>query len=97
MGRITWHGSKASQRADSVLATHIGKQLLKMRQKHQMTMRKLSETSGLSNPFICQIENGQSIPTAKTLWKLSEAFEVPVGYWFRGYHGEVLAETDARD
>ena len=90
--RIKWHGRKADQRAGSVLAKHIGQQLFKCRQKHQMTMRQTGEAAGLSNPFVCQIENGQSIPTAETLWKLSQAFDVPVGFWFRGYHGEVSGE-----
>lgn len=88
MGRIKWHGSKADQRPGSKLAKHIGTQLLALRQKHQWTMRETAEVSGLSNPFICQIENGQSIPTAETLYKLSMAFEVSVSYWFRGYSGE---------
>lgn len=88
MGRIDWHGAKSRQRAKSVLAKHIGQQLLKARQRHQMTMRQVADAAGLSNPFVCQIENGQSIPTAETLWKLSRAFGCPVGYWFRGYGGE---------
>lgn len=88
MGRISWHGKKADQRTGNKLALHIGGQLLKARQKHQMTMRETSEKSGLSMAFICQVENSQSIPTAETLWKLSQCFEVPVGYWFRGYTGE---------
>jgi len=88
MGRISWHGMKAKQRDGSVLAKHIGKQLLKLRQKNQISMRSLSEIAGLSGAFICQIENGQSIPTAETIWKLSQAFDVSVGYWFRGYEGE---------
>jgi len=86
--RITWHGQKATQRNGSVLAKHIGQQLFKQRQKKQITMRSLAELSGISNPFICQIENGQSIPSAETLWRLSVALDVPVSYWYRGYSGE---------
>lgn len=86
--RIKWHGQKATQRKDSVLAVHIGKQLFKLRQRHQKTMRDVAESTGLSATFICQIENAQSIPGAETLWILSQAFGVPVGYWFRGYDGE---------
>lgn len=92
MGRIDWHGSKAKQREGSLLARHIGNQLLKARQRRQVTMRQVADSAGLSNAFVCQIENGQSIPTAETLWKLSTALKYPVGYWFRGYHGEVSDE-----
>lgn len=88
MGRINWHGAKARQREHNVLAKHIGGQLLKVRQKRQLTMRAMADLAGLSATFVCQLENGQSIPTAETLWKLSQAAKVPIGYWFRGYSGE---------
>lgn len=88
MGRISWHGGKAKNKATDPLAIHIGGQLLKQRQRHQVTMRALAAATGISNTFICQIENGQSVPTARTLWKLSQCFGVPIGYWFQGYKGK---------
>lgn len=82
--RIKWHGQKANQRNGNVIAKHIGQQLFKLREKRQLTMRDAAKLAGISNPFWCQIENGQSIPTAETLWKMSCGLDVPVSYWFRG-------------
>lgn len=86
--RIKWKGRKANQRKGSKLAVHIGNQLHKHREKHQLSMRDVAKRCGLSNPFVCQIENAQSIPTAETLWKLSNGLRVAVSYWFRGFEGE---------
>ena len=69
----------------SPLAAHIGQQLFKLRQKQLATMRDVSEMTGLSHAFISQLENGQSCPGAQTLWTLSQQFDVPISYWFRGY------------
>ena len=85
MGRVKWHGAKANGRICSPLAKHIGSQLLLLRQKHQMAMDQVAAGSKLSKTFICQIENGQSCPSAETLWRLSQFFVVPIGYFFRGY------------
>ena len=88
MGRIAWYGQKTTQRSSCKLAANIGGQLLKARQHQQLTMRQVADSTGLSSSFICEIENSQSIPTAMTLWKLSQSLGVPIGYWFRGYSGE---------
>jgi len=84
MGRIKWHGSCDAKR-QSPLAKHIGSQLLRAREKHQLTIRETAKRVGISNAFVCQIENGQSVPGAEILWKLSRTFDVPVTYWFRGF------------
>jgi transcriptional regulator with XRE-family HTH domain len=67
------------------LAQHIGSQLLKLRQRDLMTMRTVADKTGISNAFVCQLENGQSVPGADTLWKLAKCFNVPIGYFFKGY------------
>ena len=82
--RIKWHGTTPRKSIDP-LAMHIGKQLFRCRQKHQLTMRDVAGKCGLSTTFICQIENGLSVPSARTLWQLSQFFGVPLGYWLRGY------------
>lgn len=64
------------------LATHIGSRLLALRQAEGVTMRELGQKTGLSSAFVCQIENGQSMPTAETLWLLARAFDVPAAYFF---------------
>lgn len=71
----------------SKLSVHVGIRLNKLRDKYHMTMRAVSDKTGLSCAFICQVENGQSLPTAETLYKLSKCFNVSVNYFFTGYSG----------
>jgi len=85
MGRIAWHGKKKPKEPQSELTAHIGSQLFKLRQKRQIPMRTVAEEAGLSAAFVCDLENGLREPGATTLLKLSEAFDVPVAYWFAGY------------
>lgn len=91
MGRIIKPRTYANKLTEGTdrhsLAVHIGQQLLKLRQKCQVTMRDVADGTGLSNAFVCQIENGQSMPTAATLWKLHRFFECPVNLFFDGYEG----------
>lgn len=91
MGRITWHGKKprvVEAGSGAALAVHIGQQLLALRQEHQASMRGVADGTGMSNAFICQVENGQSVPSAYTLWRLAKFFDVEVGWFFQGYEGD---------
>lgn len=83
--RITWHGAPARKQPRSKMAVHVGKQLHALRERDQVSMRAVADGTGLSNPFICQVENGQSIPTIETLWKLAQFFGVEIGYFVEGY------------
>jgi transcriptional regulator with XRE-family HTH domain len=85
MGRISWHGGSASTRVKSPLAEHIGKQILKVRDKRQISMREAAEMCGVSLTFFCDMENGKTIPGADTLLKLSNGFGTGVSYWFKGF------------
>lgn len=82
MGRIF----KTTKRNEATpLAAHIGNRILHLRQKESVTMREVAAGSGLSNAFICQLENGQSSPSADTLWALGKYFGVPVQFFFEGF------------
>jgi quercetin dioxygenase-like cupin family protein/DNA-binding XRE family transcriptional regulator len=48
------------------------------RLNHQLTLKQLSEKTGLSKSFLSQIERGKIYPSIATLIKLSHAFEVNV-------------------
>lgn len=87
MGRITWNDQPkrnvpAGEEAE--VAAHIGQRLNTARQKLQVSMRAVAAGTGLSNAFICQIENGQSIPSAYTLLRLARFFDVDTDYFFSG-------------
>ena len=89
MGRITkpreYRRCKSSSDLAQKLSRHIGEALLTMRQEHAVTMRDVADGAGMSNAFVCQVENGQSLPSAETLWKLSQFFDVSTSYWFEGF------------
>jgi transcriptional regulator with XRE-family HTH domain len=80
MGRLA-----SKRKSSSPLAAHIGAKLLAARQAVGVTMRTVATGTGISNAFICQIENGQSVPSGETLWKLAKYFEVNVNYFFEEY------------
>jgi len=82
MGRIRRHNTR---KVVSKLAEHIGNKLLELREAKQVSMREVSAATGISNPAICQTENGQSVPMADTIWKLCKYFDVQPNYFFEGY------------
>ena len=77
--------SGQSPKSRERLAVHIGQKLLALRQRDLLTIRAVGDRCGLSNAFICQMENGDSMPSADSLWRLACAFKVPVGHFFEGY------------
>ena len=64
---------------------HVASKLLELRRDHGMTMKEVARKSGISQAFICQIENAQSAPTVVTLVRLSKVFKVPASYWLDGF------------
>lgn len=85
MGRIS--STSRKQKTAGPLSIHIGNRLHTLRQRDSTPMWKVAERAGLSQAFVCTVENGQSVASAETLWKLATAFKVPVGYFFEGYCG----------
>jgi len=87
--RIKWHGATAKRKPHSgeagQLAAYIGERVHSLRQEKQSSMRDVANGSGLSVAFICQIENGQSMPSAYTLWRLAKVFGVTVDFFFLGF------------
>jgi transcriptional regulator with XRE-family HTH domain len=86
--RINWHGAPARKPESTErghLAAYVGKRLHELRQEHQVSMRSLANGTGLSNAFICQVENGQSVPSIDTLWRIAKYFDVSVGWFIDDY------------
>jgi transcriptional regulator with XRE-family HTH domain len=52
--------------------------LTKLREAKGWTQQKLSDTSGVSQAYISELELGRKNPTIKILLKLSKALEVPI-------------------
>lgn len=61
----------------------IGERIREIRKEKLITMSDLASRIELSQGMLSQIENGVSGPSLDTLWKLSNALDVPVFYFFK--------------
>jgi len=70
--------------ADQVEKTmDVGHRLRELRTERGLSMRALARLSGLSTNALSMIERGKTSPSVSTLYKLSEALEVPITAFFR--------------
>lgn len=60
----------------------ISSKLKYLRTQKKMSMKKLSEESGVSTGQISQIESGKVSPSVACLWKLALALDVSINYFF---------------
>jgi transcriptional regulator with XRE-family HTH domain len=65
------------------LSIDVGGRLRELRQERGRSMRALARLSGLSTNALSMIERGRTSPSVSTLYKLSEALEVPITAFFR--------------
>jgi transcriptional regulator with XRE-family HTH domain len=65
------------------LLDQLGKRIKEMRVKKEMTLKNLSDATGLSTGFISQLERGLTTISVDSLQKLSEALEVNLNYFFK--------------
>ncbi len=56
--------------------TDVGTYIRDQRRKAQLSLRKLAERAGVSNPYLSQIERGLRQPSAKILKGIATALEV---------------------
>lgn len=69
--------------ADDHETMDVGLRLRELRQERDLSMRSLARLSGLSTNALSMIERGRSSPSVSTLYKLSEALEIPITAFFR--------------
>lgn len=67
----------------AVKAFKIGNKVRDLRQKNRYTLQDLAVKTGLSKPFLSQIENDHVVPPVATLLKLARALNVGMGYFFQ--------------
>lgn len=65
------------------LSIDVGSRLRELRQERGMSMRSLARESGLSANALSMIERGRTSPSVSTLYKLSDALEIPITAFFR--------------
>lgn len=68
---------------EEVKALNLGSQIRQIRYRKRLTLQNLSDLTGLSKPFLSQIENNLAVPPVATLLKISKALEVNIGSFFQ--------------
>lgn len=68
----------------AVRALNIGKKIRDLRLKNRFTLQDLADKTGLSKPFLSQIENSHVIPPLQTLLRVSRGLEVDLSFFFPG-------------
>jgi transcriptional regulator with XRE-family HTH domain len=71
----------------------IGPWIKAMRERRGWTLQDVARRSGLSKPYIAQLERQEANPTEATLWKIATAFEVTLADLL----GAALAEGRSDD
>ncbi len=61
---------------------NIGNKIKKLRKKNGLSISLLSEKSGVSTGLISQVERNLVMPSVENLWKIAQALNVNVGYFF---------------
>lgn len=61
------------------LADHVGVSLRAHRAARSMSLSDLSRACGLSRTILARIEGGTGNPSLETLWRISNALDLPLG------------------
>lgn len=83
---------------------NIGEKVKNLRNEHGMTLKQLSQATGLSTGFLSQFERGITTIAVEHLSRIAELFEVKINYFFeeqqtvepiiRGYDQPVIHELN---
>ena len=68
--------SKQSETQEPKDDSHVGSFIREQRERANLSLRRLAERAGVSNPYLSQIERGIRRPSAEILKRLSRALEV---------------------
>jgi transcriptional regulator with XRE-family HTH domain len=63
----------------------ISKRIRDLRKQHNLTLKDLSEKTGLSVSFLSQVERGSTSLAITSLKKIADAFDVPITDFFENY------------
>jgi transcriptional regulator with XRE-family HTH domain len=82
--------------------TDLGSFIRQQRERANLSLRRLADTAGISNPYLSQIERGIRKPSAEILSRLSRALEISANslYSMAGFLDETTQSptiTDAVD
>jgi transcriptional regulator with XRE-family HTH domain len=65
-----------ADRPDSAPSLDLGEFIREQRRAGQLSLRKLSELSGISNPYLSQIERGLRHPSAEILQQIARSLSI---------------------
>jgi transcriptional regulator with XRE-family HTH domain len=70
--------SKQDAQAGSTdgLSGHVGEFIRSQRERADLSLRRLAERAGVSNPYLSQVERGLRKPSAEILKRLSRALQI---------------------
>jgi transcriptional regulator with XRE-family HTH domain len=81
-----------------IKALKLGSKVRELRQKKHYTLQDVAAKTGLSKPFLSQIENDHVVPPVATLLKLARAFNVGLAHFFQDEVGsDKIAITRSRE
>jgi len=66
-----------------VKALKLGSKIRELRLKKNYTLQDVADKTGLSKPFLSQIENDHVVPPVATLLKLARPFNVSLAHFFQ--------------
>ena len=73
----------------------LGEFIREQRRQGQLSLRKLSELAGISNPYLSQVERGLRRPSADILQRLAKALEISAETLY--IRAGILDESDTED
>ena len=76
---------------------HLGRRLRRRRRLLGLTQQQLAQQVGIRFQQIQKYECGANRISAARLWQLSEALEVPVGYFYDGLSADAQRAPAAND
>lgn len=68
--------SSSKQPAPEGLTGHVGEFIRSQRQRADISLRRLAERAGVSNPYLSQVERGLRRPSAEILKRISRALSI---------------------
>lgn len=60
----------------------LGNNIAKLRKRKKITQQELADALGIKRTSLSHLENGLYTPSAKTMKKISDFFQVPLGEVF---------------
>lgn len=68
--------SKQKESSENDIDANVGAFIREQRERANLSLRRLADRAGVSNPYLSQIERGIRRPSAEILKRLSRALEV---------------------